>query len=75
MRLEPDEGNPSRPVLRGGNGGNVVPLLDLKGPEKTRYYCLYVILDIFSRYVVGWRLASRESGALAEELILVSIPI
>jgi transposase InsO family protein len=30
---------------------------------------LYVILDIFSRYVVGWMVASRESAALAEVLI------
>src|SRR3954451_9988239 len=30
---------------------------------------LYVILDIYSRYVVGWMVASRESAALAEVLI------
>jgi putative transposase len=33
------------------------------------YYYLYVILDIFSRYVPGWMIAGRESGDLAEELI------
>lgn len=33
------------------------------------YYYLYVILDIFSRYVVGWMVASHESAALAEVLI------
>lgn len=41
----------------------------LKGSVKWTYYCLYVILDIFSRYVVGWMLAHRESAALAKKLI------
>jgi putative transposase len=41
----------------------------LMGPAKWTYYYLYVILDIFSRYVVGWMVAPRESAALAEELI------
>lgn len=41
----------------------------LKGPVKWTYYYLYVILDIFSRYVVGWMVAHRESAALAKKLI------
>lgn len=41
----------------------------LLGPVKWTYYYLYVILDIFSRYVVGWMLASQESAALAQRLI------
>lgn len=41
----------------------------LKGPVKWTYYYLYVILDIFSRYVVGWMIAERESAALAKRLI------
>ena len=41
----------------------------LRGPAKWSYYYLYVILDIFSRYVVGWMVASRETGPLAEVLI------
>lgn len=41
----------------------------LRGPVKWTYYYLYVILDIFSRYVVGWMVASRESAGLAEVLI------
>lgn len=41
----------------------------LRGPAKWTWYHLYVILDIFSRYVVGWMLAHRESAALAEVLI------
>ena len=41
----------------------------LHGPAKWTYYYLYVILDIHSRYVVGWMLAARESAVLAEKLI------
>ena len=41
----------------------------LKGPVKWTYYYLYVILDIFSRYVVGWMVATRESSELARRLI------
>jgi putative transposase len=41
----------------------------LRGPAKWTYYYLYVILDIYSRYAVGWMVASRESAALAEVLI------
>lgn len=41
----------------------------LKGPFTWVYYYLYVILDIFSRYVVGWMIAECESGELAKELI------
>ena len=36
---------------------------------KWSYFYLYVILDIFSRYVVGWMVATRESATLAERLI------
>ncbi len=41
----------------------------LRGAAKFVYYYLYVILDIYSRYVVGWMLADRESGELATQLI------
>jgi putative transposase len=41
----------------------------LKGPSKWTYFHLYVILDIFSRYVVGWMVAPQESAELAEKLI------
>jgi len=41
----------------------------LLGPTKGTYYCLYVIIDVFSRYITGWLLADRESDALAEKLI------
>jgi putative transposase len=41
----------------------------LKGPAKWTSYYLYVILDVFSRYAVGWTVQHRESAALAEALI------
>ena len=41
----------------------------LLGPAKWTYFYLYVILDIFSRYVVGWMLADAESTQLAKRLI------
>jgi putative transposase len=41
----------------------------LKGPVKWTYFYLYVILDVFSRYVVGWLAAVRESATLAQRLI------
>jgi putative transposase len=41
----------------------------LRGPAKWTYYHLYVILDVFSRYVVGWMIAHRESSELARRLI------
>jgi putative transposase len=41
----------------------------LKGPQRGVYYDLYVVIDIFSRYVVAWCVAPSESGELAKELI------
>jgi putative transposase len=41
----------------------------LRGPAKWTYYYLYVILDVFSRAVVGWLIAEREDAELAETLI------
>jgi putative transposase len=41
----------------------------LLGPAKWTYFYLYVILDVFSRYVVGWLIAEREAASLAETLI------
>jgi putative transposase len=44
----------------------------LKASEKWSYFHLYVIIDIFSRYIVGWMIAPRESATLAELLIKVT---
>ena len=45
----------------------------LLGPVKWSYFYLYVILDIYSRYVPGWLLATRESAELAERLLADTI--
>jgi putative transposase len=45
----------------------------LLGPQKWTYYYLYVIMDVFSRYVVGWTVQLRESAEIAEQLIAQSI--
>jgi putative transposase len=41
----------------------------LKGPAKWTYFYLYVVLDVFSRYVVGWMIATEESATLAKKLL------
>jgi putative transposase len=45
----------------------------LHGPAKWTYYYLYVLLDIYSRYVVGWMVAAGEAAALAERLLADTI--
>jgi putative transposase len=45
----------------------------LHGPAKWSYFYLYVVIDIFSRYVVGWLIAERESAVLAEKLLADTI--
>lgn len=45
----------------------------LLGPQKWTYYYLYVILDVFSRYVVGWTVQLKESAVVAEQLIAQAI--
>jgi putative transposase len=45
----------------------------LHGPVKWSYFYLYVVIDIYSRYVVGWLIAESESAALAEKLLADTI--
>jgi len=45
----------------------------LKGPVTWSWFYLYVLLDVFSRYVTGWLLAARESGILADRLIAETV--
>ncbi len=45
----------------------------LHGPARWSYYHLYVIIDIYSRYVVGWLIADAESKLLAEKLLADTI--
>ena len=58
-------------ILKGGGCGLQEPQVRhrLLGPKKWSYYYLYVIMDIYSRYVVGWMVADRENSALAGRLI------
>jgi putative transposase len=69
-RLSGSEGGPGKPTSReAGRAPWSDPYTKLHGPAKWTYYYLYVILDIYSRYAVGWMLATRESAVLAEKLI------
>lgn len=68
------EGGPGKRI--GGNADTAPrsdPYTKLHGPAKWTYYYLYVIIDIFSRYAVGWLLADRESAELAEKLLADTI--
>jgi len=75
IRSAGSEGGPGKRI---GRKADTAPRSDpytkLRGPAKWSWYYLYVILDIFSRYVVGWMVASRESAALAEVLIRQTCP-
>ena len=60
----------------GRHGPNQVWAWDitkLLGPEKWTYFYLYVVIDIFSRYVPGWMLARAENAELAEALLADTI--
>ena len=64
----------TRPELL-ANGPNQLwswDITKLRGPVTWTYYYLYVLLDVFSRFVVGWLLAKGESAELAEQLIAES---
>lgn len=47
----------------------------LRGPERGVYYDLYVVIDIFSRYVVAWTVAAREDAAIATELLAEAMAV
>jgi putative transposase len=61
----------ARPELMATGPGQVWSwdITKLRGPDRGVYYDLYVILDIYSRYVVGWTVAAREDADIAKELI------
>ena len=66
-RIPPTRSPSSWPRHRTRPGrGDITRLL---GPEKWSYFYLYVLIDIFSRYVVGWMVGDRENSALAGRLI------
>ncbi|MFI0206812.1 MULTISPECIES: DDE-type integrase/transposase/recombinase [Streptomyces] len=45
----------------------------LRGPVKGSYYCLYTIIDIYSRYTTGWMIATAENKELAEQFLSATI--
>ncbi len=61
----------ARPELVATKPGQVWSwdITKLRGPERGVYYDLYVIIDIYSRYVVGWTVAAREDADIAKSLI------
>lgn len=56
-------------IATGANQVWTWDITKLKGPTKGTWFCLYTIMDIFTRYVVGWMLAENESAILAKHLI------
>lgn len=68
QRRHPKHVRPSL-AARGPNQVWSWDITKLRGPHKGHLYQLYVILDVYSRYVVGWMVADRESAGLAAALI------
>ena len=60
-------------IAQGPNEISSWDITKLHGPEKWTYFYLYVILDIYSRYAVGWMLARAERAELSKKLISESI--
>jgi len=60
-------------IATGANSVWSWDITKLRGPQKWTYYYLYVILDIYSRYAVGWMLARAERAELSKKLISESI--
>jgi len=74
QRRQKAAGNYSRPELLATKPNQLWSwdITKLKGPKKWTYYYLYKIMDVYTRYVVGWMVAYRESAELAEDLIAES---
>ena len=68
QRTHPNHPKPEI-VARAPNEAWSWDITRLLGPEKWQYFYLYVILDIFSRYVTGWMVADRETAGLGGRLI------
>jgi len=68
------EGGPGNQTGRDpGTAPRSDPYTKLAGPAKWTWFYLYTILDIYSRYAVGWMVAHREAAALAERLLADTI--
>jgi putative transposase len=73
-RLSGAEGGPGKRAGRdAGTAPRSDPYTKLRGPVKHVFYHLYSVIDIYSRYTVGWLLAERESAELAEQLLADTI--
>lgn len=61
----------ARPELVATGPGQVWSwdITKLRGPDRGVYYDLYVVLDIFSRFVVAWTIAAREDAGIAKDLL------
>lgn len=69
-RKSGSEGGPEKPTHRKmGRALRSDPYTRLRSGTRGKYYELYVIIDIYSRFVVGWTVDEHESGALAKEFI------
>ena len=69
-RTSGSEGGPGKPTPReAGRAPRSDPYSKLRGPNRGEYYDLYVIIYVFSRYVVGWLLAPIESAKLATDFV------
>lgn len=70
-RDQPRAGNYAKPELLATRPNQLWSwdITKLKGPSTWTYFYLYVILDVYSRYVVGWMIALQESAELAEAFI------
>ena len=75
QRRQKAPGNYSKPELLATKPNEIWSwdITKLKGPAKWQYFLLYTIIDIYSRYIVGWLIAERESDELARELIAETI--
>ena len=73
-RTSGSEGGPQKPTRRKPDRAlRPDPYTKLRGPTRGVYYELFVIIDIFSRYVIAWTLAAAETGELAKEFIDAAI--
>ncbi len=67
----------ARPELLATGPGQVWSwdITKLRGPERGTYYDLYVVMDIFSRYIVGWTVAAGENAELARQLLADAVRV
>jgi putative transposase len=75
QRRQREPGNYTKPELLAIKPNEIWSwdITKLKGPAKWQYFLLYTIMDIYSRYIVGWLIAERESDEIARELIAETI--